>query len=182
MLADKIRSCCFTGYRPSKFKFKFSKDDPEYREFENRLINAVFDMPEKGCVRFYCGMAMGFDILAGEIVVMLRQFAKHPIELVAVVPFKGQADNWPPQWQLRYNELLSKADSVIYISDEYDRGCYQRRNRYMVDNSDTVLTFFNGEPGGTAQTVAYARKKNKNIINIADFPVQLNFPLPYVIE
>lgn len=181
-MPDNIKSCCFTGYRPSKFKFKFDKEDSDYLDFESKLANAIFELPQNGGVRFFCGMAMGFDILAGEIVAELKQFSSFSVELIAVVPFKGQADNWPPQWKKRYNNLLKKADSVICMSDIYERGCYQKRNRYMVDNSDTVLTYFSGEPGGTAQTVAYAKRKGKKIINIADFPLQLNFELPYIID
>ena len=41
----------------------------------------------------------------------------------------------------------------------YDRGCMQRRNRYMVDRSALVLSVYNGIPkGGTAQTLAYAMR------------------------
>ena len=38
----------------------------------------------------------------------------------------------------------------------------------MVDNSDFVLTFFDGQRGGTAATLSYAATKMKKIINLAD--------------
>ena len=39
-----------------------------------------------------------------------------------------------------------------------------KRNEYMVDNSDLVLAFWNGEEsGGTYYTLSYAKKKNKRV-------------------
>ena len=37
----------------------------------------------------------------------------------------------------------------------------QKRNEYMVDNSDYVIAVWNGKPSGTGNTVKYAKKKNK---------------------
>ena len=40
----------------------------------------------------------------------------------------------------------------------------QKRNEYMVDNSDKVFAFWNGEEkGGTWNTIQYARKKGKDL-------------------
>ena len=40
------------------------------------------------------------------------------------------------------------------------------RNKYMVDNSDLLLAVWNGKKGGTANTVKYARKKEKEVVII----------------
>ena len=71
-MADTIKACSFTGYRPDKFSFPFCDSSPEYRDFENKLIEAVFEMSDEGCTDFYCGMAHGFDIVAGETVNLLK--------------------------------------------------------------------------------------------------------------
>ena len=36
----------------------------------------------------------------------------------------------------------------------------------MVDNSDYVVTWFDGKHGGTENTLKYAAKKRRHIINI----------------
>ncbi|MGN1099694.1 MAG: DUF1273 domain-containing protein, partial [Christensenellales bacterium] len=60
--------------------------------------------------------------------------------------------------------LLSVADKVTYVSDRYTLSCMQKRNEYMVDESDMLLAVWNGiEKGGTFNTVAYARKKGIGI-------------------
>ena len=40
---------------------------------------------------------------------------------------------------------------------------YQKRNEWMVDHSSLVLAFYNGEPGGTANTIQYARKHGVDV-------------------
>ncbi len=180
-MVKKFKSCCFTGYRPQKFGFELSDNSPEYYSLINRLSDAIFSLPKEDCFTFYCGMAMGFDIIAGEIVVMLRKLYKDAkIELVAVVPFKEQSESFDNEWKKRYNSLLKSADRIIYTAAKYTKGCFAKRNCYMVDNSDFVITWYDGKPGGTLQTLNYAHKMGKRIINVAEkgvheFPIEEYF-------
>ncbi len=165
----EIKSCCFTGYRPHKFGFKFSQDNSDFVKMENKLIDAVFSLADQGCYKFYCGMAMGFDLLAAETVIMLKKlYKKARIDLVAVIPFEKQSAAWDDVWRARYERVLRQADSLVYISREYKKGCYHNRNCYMVDNSDIVITWFDGRAGGTAQTLSYAARKDRRIVNLSD--------------
>lgn len=169
---SNILSCCFSGYRPYKFGFDFSENDLEYKKMQNKLIDAVFSMPNKNCYKFYCGMAMGFDILAAETVLMLKEIDKTvPIELIGVIPFKEQAKSWDDIWKKRYADIYGKADKIICASPEYRRGCYQKRNHYMVDNSDILITWYDGKSGGTADTIGYAMRKGREIINLTDYEI-----------
>ena len=168
-MQENIKAYCFTGYRPNKFDFDFSPQNPDYKHFENKLIDAVFSAAEQGVKEFYCGMAWGFDIVAGEVVAMLKKLKPEwNVRLVAVVPFEKQEASWDREWQKRYSALLGVADRVVYISRDYEKSCYHRRNRYMVDNTEAVITFFDGKSGGTAVTLKYAQSKDKEIINIAN--------------
>jgi len=45
----------------------------------------------------------------------------------------------------------------------------QKRNDWMVDNSDAVIAIWNGAPGGTANTVEYARKSGRSALAIDPF-------------
>jgi len=90
------------------------------------------------------------------------------VNLICVLPFRNQTAGWDEGWKKRYDNVLTNADEVILLSEEYYKGCYFKRNDFMVDNSDLVLTYFDGAPGGTAATLKYAAKKNKKIINLAD--------------
>jgi uncharacterized phage-like protein YoqJ len=53
--------------------------------------------------------------------------------------------------------VLEQADEAVTLHGRYTEGCYQERNRYMIDRSGHMIAVFNGEPGGTANAVEYAR-------------------------
>lgn len=88
------------------------------------------------------------------------------ITLECVIPFPGQADSWEKADQRRRYNILTAADKTVITSEQYNRGCFFTRNRYMVDNADVVVCAFNGKSGGTAYTVDYALKQNKIVIQI----------------
>ena len=168
--------CCFTGYRPDKFDFNLYDDTKEYIEFENKLYGAVFSLANQGVTRFYCGMAMGFDIMAAEAVLTLKEAKTDTIiDLICVKPFEEQDKNFPPIWKQKYKDILEKADEVVIMGKGYYKGCFHKRNCYMVDNSDVVLTYYDGKSGGTKSTLAYANKKGKRIVNIGEYGVQTYF-------
>ena len=164
---EREYSCCFTGYRPQKFSFALGENNAQNAEFERQLYTAVSELAESGVTVFYCGMAIGFDIIAAEAV--LDIMALRPelcLRLVACVPFIEQSKTFSPSWKKRYDAVLQKADKTVLISDKYFKGCYQRRNEYMVKSCDVVLTCFDGKSGGTKNTIDYARKLGRKVINI----------------
>lgn len=164
-MEDKGLTCCFTGYRPSKFPFTLNNSNKDYLNFENNLYKEIFSAYSLGVKTFISGMAMGFDIIAAETVLSLRN-AKPDVRLVCAIPFKAQAKDFSADWQQRYNDILKVADEIIYVCEDYNRGCYFKRNKYMVDNSDIVITWFDGRTGGTANTIDYALRKGRAVINL----------------
>ena len=44
-------------------------------------------------------------------------------------------------------------------------------NEYMVDNSDYLICYINHSWGGAYRTYTYARRKKKEMFNVADNPV-----------
>lgn len=108
------------------------------------------------------GVARGFDTWVAEEVLDLRR--KKKITLECTIPFPGQADSWEKADQKRRYNILTAADKAVITSEQYNRGCFFTRNRYMVDNADVVVCAFNGKSGGTAYTVDYALKQNKIVI------------------
>ena len=62
------------------------------------------------------------------------------------------------------------AEVVLRLRDngapQYDRGCFQRRNEWMVDHAGRVIAVFNGEKGGTKNTIDYAERQNVPVIYI----------------
>ncbi len=159
--------CCFTGHRSDKFKFPLDDTNYDYNKFYGRLSSAIADTIEKGATVFYCGMAHGFDIIAGEHIALIKKLNKS-LKLIGVVPFSGQEKGWSKEWQQRYRDLLKECDEVVTLNDGYAKWVYDQRNRYMVDRCRYVLTYFDGEKGGTDNTVKYAVKNGRDVFNIYD--------------
>lgn len=164
--------CCFTGYRPQKFPFKLRKDDKDFIAFENALFEQILQLAEEGCRTFYCGMAMGFDIISAETVLAVKNVFGEPLKLICVLPFEAQGDSFSDEWKQRFYIVLEHADKIEILNKEYHMGCYQQRNKFMVDNSDYIITWYDGKPGGTRNTIDYALKIGRQVFNIYEKPVE----------
>ena len=173
---EKVKKCCFTGYRPEKLPFNINIKNKEYNDFENLIMKYILQLSDKGCGVFYTGMAMGFDILCAECVLLIRKIYKMPLKLVCVIPFDSQSLYYSDYWKRRYDAILRECDEVKVLSDKYFKGCYQKRNIYMVDNSDYVLTWFDGKSGGTKNTIDYAIKQNRFVFNMNENANEDYFP------
>jgi len=58
-------------------------------------------------------------------------------------------------------------DRVVMVSENYHKGCYLRRDEYMVRKADTVIAYWVLVPkGGTFYTISKALESGKPVINI----------------
>ena len=160
------KTCTFTGYRPSKMPWGYDETDARCVEFRFRLREALEYLIGQGYTDFLSGGALGFDQMAAEMMLSLRE--RYPwVRLIMVIPFDGQADKWSREQRGRWLEIIEASDRVIRISHEYDKGVFFKRNHYLVENADLLLAAFDGQPGGTAGTVAYARRHGVKVLRIA---------------
>lgn len=107
------------------------------------------------------GMALGWDSALAEAACQLE------IPWTAAIPFEGQESRWPKQSQDIYKKTLMFAEKVVYVSEPgYAVWKMQKRNEWMVDNSDLVLALWDGSDGGTANCVRYANKVGKEVVNL----------------
>jgi len=177
---DRLSSCCFTGHRPQKLPWGFDESDARCIALKEKLYKAIRFAVHKGKKRFYTGMAMGTDIWCAEIVNELKaELSDEGIELIAVIPHKGQQARFPDEWKVRYNAVLQNADERIVLQEHYTQGCMQRRNRYMVRNSSMLIAVFSGDAGGTKDTFDYAVSNGLSIIWIEPVSgrIKTNFQL-----
>lgn len=148
-------TCAFTGHRVLGRDFDANLMD---RVINNLIIN--------GYRRFLCGMAAGFDMLAAESVLNYRRQSGFRIELVACIPCLSQSENYTSSALSRYMRILSECDEKIILSESYYSGCMQLRDRYLVDNSDVIVSYLRKKSGGTFYTVNYAKKCGKKLIEL----------------
>lgn len=149
-------TACFSGYREEKFSFPLQEGNPQFEQLRRDLKSAVLEAVDGGYGDFYTGACYGFDILAGETVLWARDELSMPVRLLSVLPFENQAQTWSEAWRDRYFSMLERSDQVITLQAGYTRGCYQRRNEYMVHRSNLLICYHNGRTGGTDATVRSA--------------------------
>lgn len=160
------KTCAFTGYRPSKMPWGYDETDARCVEFRFRLREALEYLIGQGYTDFLSGGALGFDQMAAEMMLSLRE--RYPwVRLIMVIPFDGQADKWSQEQRERWLSIIEASDKVIHISHSYNKGVFFRRNHYMVDHADLLLAAYDGQPGGTAGTVAYARRHGVRVVRLA---------------
>lgn len=162
-IEKRLQRCCFTGHRPEKLS---CSDEDVIAWLKAEILSTIDD----GFVTFISGMAHGVDIRAAEIVLRLRDEGK-PIHLICARPFEGFERNWSDDWKGQYNDVLQRADIVKFVCKGYNSACFQIRNEWMVDHSAMVIAIeaiviavFNGQPGGTKNTVDYALRQNVEVI------------------
>lgn len=155
----KEHTVCFTGHR------KIPQEQKDVVAL--RLKIEITKLIENGYRYFGAGGALGFDTLAAQTVLELK--TEHPdVKLILVLPCLSQTRGWSARDIEIYEEIKSKADKVVYTSQEYTRGCMHKRNRHLVDNSSVCICYLTESTGGTAYTVNYAKEKGLMTINVAE--------------
>ena len=158
--SKRMHRCCFTGHRPEKLTIA----ENEVRE---KLTKAINDAISDGFTTFITGMARGVDMWAAEIVISIKENDDR-IKLICASPFIDFEKNWTLDEQNRYKNIMEKADYIKFVCKDYSRNCFQIRNEYMVNNSGRVIAVFNGERGGTLNTIKYAKRKSCEVVNVID--------------
>lgn len=148
--------CCFTGHRPEKLGVS---EAMVVEGLKKEIRTAIAD----GFSVFISGTARGVDLWAAEIVLDLRD-AGEPLRLICASPYRGFEVRWSWAWQERYRRVMEKADLARFICQGYNRDCFQRRNEWMVDHSARVIAVYNGQPGGTRNTIRYAQIKGIPVV------------------
>lgn len=103
------------------------------------------------------GMAQGTDQWAVEEAIKLN------IPFIAAIPCDNQDLNWPEESKKRYYELLELAEeSVVVNPGPYESWKMHERDRWVVQNSDSLLGVWSGiRKGGTFATIQMGKKKAK---------------------
>ena len=155
---ETLKSVCFSGHRIVPFA--------KQNEIMRLLRNEITKSYNEGYRCFYCGMAIGFDLLAAKATFSLKSELPQ-IKIIAVLPFREQNEKWNEKNKQEYETILKKVDDVIIVSDHYHQRCFLQRNDYMVQRSSRLIALYDGKfKGGTFYTYRKAKSLGLKIINI----------------
>ena len=65
------------------------------------------------------------------------------------------------------DKIIKECAAVVCVSESYTKSCMMKRNRALVNCCDLLIAVFDGQKGGTANTISYARSKAKEIITVS---------------
>ena len=118
----------------------------------------------KNRVTFYCGGYGDFDNHCARLCRDIKAIHSQ-CEVVFVTPYLT------PSQQVKLKYLLDAKlyDSTVYppLENVLPRYAITKRNEWMIDQADLVISFVSHEYGGAYKTLKYARRKKKAIINLA---------------
>lgn len=154
--AREGKVCCFTGHRVLS--------EPR-EEVLKKLEKTITELIEEGYRTFLCGGAIGFDTLAAETVLKLKE-QNSQIQMIMCIPCLNQDLKFNAAQKQSYALHKSRADRIFCISKDYSREAMLDRNKFMVNSSDAVITYIRRNFGGTAYTVRYAKSRQLEIINL----------------
>lgn len=132
------------------------KDTPS--DIEKHLQEAIIDLINQGVSCFYVGNQGSFDAMAIKTLRKLKEeYGNISYTVVlAYMPTKRNADEY--------------TDESVFpecLADVPPRFAIDRRNRYLLQKSDIVISFVKHSFGGAAKFTELAKKQGKTVINLA---------------
>lgn len=132
---------------------------------KNRIETEIEKSINNGADTFYLGGYGDFDFTCAHIVKEVQK-AYPEIKSYLITPYLNPV----MQKKLKYIERLNLYDGSIYpeIEEVPYKFAISKRNEWMVEHADLIIAFVDHDWGGAATTLQYAKRKMKNIINLAD--------------
>ncbi len=119
---------------------------------------------QKEYIEFLVGNNGEFDLCVARAIRRAKRcYRDDNSSLVLVLPYataeylnnKEGLENYYDEIEILHNSSVSHPKAAIQI-----------RNREMVDRADFIVCFLQEDCGGAYKTVEYAKKENKNILNL----------------
>ena len=134
---------------------------------EERLEEHIYRLlAEKEYVDFLVGHDGEFDQFASSAVLRVRKrYRDDNSSLILVLPY-ARAEYLNNEES--YHDYYSDVEISYAASKVHPKAAIQIRNREMVDRADLILCCIEREQGGAWQTIQYAIKQGKTVINLAD--------------
>lgn len=134
-----------------------------YNAVESKLYELlrIITQRESGEVEFLVGRNGDFDLMAASVIRKLKKETSNDnVFLTLVLPYETA--------ELRNNteSFESYYDSIEICDSQNFKYAIVARNHEMIDRSDMVVVYVKNESGGAYQSLKYAEKNQKRIINL----------------
>ncbi len=124
-------------------------------KLKKALYETVLELINKGATEFLLGGYGEFDILCALVLKSLKQDFPY-IKSTIVIPYINK----------KYNEDLYDDSEYPELEKVPPRLAILKRNEYMVDKADLLVSYVVYTHGGSFKTFKYAVKKKKEIVDL----------------
>ncbi|MBR0414326.1 MAG: DUF1273 family protein [Clostridia bacterium] len=146
------KACCGFGHR-----FVLENIAPALKKEVARAV-------KEGCRVFYTGAQGDFDTCFTEAVrAVIAENKQLPLRLICVKPYYTQSlQENREYYETKFAEVLIPS----VLDDVHYKAAISKRNQWMIEKSDIVITYTIREYGGAYQALCYAQKQGKDIRQI----------------
>ena len=157
-------TCFFTGHRDI-----YPGDEGKIRI---RLKYHIDPLIRKDVKHFGVGGAIGFDMLAAEYILYLRDDVKKKIKLISVLPYPDYYSEWPEELIEKQKQIIRRSDKIVYTSSSFFNDVYAIRNDHLLASSGYCIAYCRKTTGGTANTVRKALEEKIPVYNTSSWNIE----------
>ncbi len=150
-------------YTVSLFGHRIIED---YNAVESKLYELLRIVMQNGSreIEFLVGRNGDFDLMAASVIRKLKkETGNENVFLTLVLPYEtAELRNNTESFESYYDSI----EICEASADQNFKYAIVARNRDMIDRSDMVVVYIKNESGGAYQSLKYAEKNQKRIINL----------------
>lgn len=164
-MKQEHKKCVITGHYPHELSLNGAENHPDTLALKEKLQTKLKELIDDGIYDFFCGMELGVELWAGEILLALK--SDHPqLTVHAYLAGEHRTDDWSDEDRERYfDQVLPHCNTVHYASDQVTNVDVLFRNNQLAKEGDLFLAVWNGESGThTADLVEKAENMGKEVV------------------
>ena len=151
-------------YSVAFFGHRYIDNPLKVEELLEEQIRKLID--EKEYVDFLVGRNGEFDQCVSSTVLRVRKNVRDDNSaLVLVLPYPTAEYLNNEEY---FHEYYTDVEISYSASMAHPKSAIQIRNREIVDRADLVICYIENKEGGAWQTVEYAQKQGKTVINLSE--------------
>ncbi len=159
-------NACVIGPTPKQFPFDYETDYISKAVYQDELLKKAKELIENGYTHFITPMNIGAELDFADIIIFLRDevYPESGITLETVIAHPGLHKEYTGENWMTFIGVFKSSDKKTLISKTPEPDCYEKSQKYAIDNSDAVIAVWDGSRESDVwKAIEYASGKGKNI-------------------
>lgn len=140
-----VKTAYVSGYKSYELNI-FKDDAPEVKYLKLFLKNKLQNLVEEGLEWVLIQGQLGIEMWTAEVVLDLQQ--EYPeLKLGVITPFQNHTERWNEQNQLKYQQIIEKADFHDSVHHAPYEGPFQfkQTDQFILDHTDMTVLIYDEE-------------------------------------